>query len=905
MTIKELLLTSFGKFKGKSITLENGFNIVYGENEAGKTTVHKFIEGMLFGFFKPYIKRKIYTDDYDRYLPWDFTDYSGVLKYEVGDNIYRIERNFLKGNDEVKIIDDKTGEDISHLFEYDNVTRLHQPMSIHMGLNSTVYNNTISIGQLKSKSDDTLAKEVKDSLINLGGSLDEDISIKKVLEKLNEKINDIGTEKRIKTSPYGKVVEEIEQLNNERQRAYDISIEVKEYQEKANLLSDEIRALNEKKTEIEGKINLIEVFQAREKYLECLKLSEEINILKKQIEELEEFANLNDEDYTEAVKFQQEIKSLNDNKEELKEKQDKVLNRQKKIRTIIEQLIFFEGIEEEEIEQLIAYYNIMEQKKQDLEITYDRIASKSTGEIDFNLNDINEKLYNYEELEEKKNSLSYNNEYNNIMFLKTRLDEKSKSLNRLNLLKIFSAFGALTSIILGIMLFRAMYFVAAIPLALLIYAFYSSKELNNYINTLNNQIVDIEKKEVQRESKIEELDKEMQDILDSCGCKSKAEIRKLVNDLGQRNFAANEVLELKNKKNSLIEEIQKLEDNIKKYLNLIKEDLVSLDNIRKLKHEYSKFLEHKRLEESTQNEIDDLINEIKDIELKQKNIGNSLLMLYKKNNVSNMDTFKEGLEKKRNYEKSIQLLESQKSLLSNILGDKNIEFLKKRSDDFTETIGLDIRGLDKDDLLANLKDINDTILETKNELTRFEEKIRILSSTTAELVQIEEEIIRKNRIKGEYEKNLSSLELARDTIDKISRNIQRDFAPRLSSGVGEIIEKVTKGKYTDIKITENLDIKVVDPISNKIVDVDKLSGGTIDQLYFALRFGIIDIIKEDNNLPLILDDCFVQYDMDRIENILEFLSIESLKRQIILFTCHNREKEILNNMGFKYNLVNL
>lgn len=905
MIVKELLLTSFGKFKGKSITLENGFNIVYGENEAGKTTVHKFIEGMLFGFFKPYIKRKIYTDDYDRYLPWDLPDYSGVLKYKIGDDIYRIERNFLRGNDEVKIIDDKTGEDISHLFEYDNVTRLHQPMSFHIGLNSTVYNNTISIGQLKSKSDDTLAKEVKDSLINLGGSLDEDISIKKVLEKLNEKINDIGTEKRIKTSPYGKVVEEIEQLQNERKKAHAISIEVKEYQEKANFLSDEIRELNEKKTEIEEKINLFEVFHAREKYLECLKLTEEINTLKKQIEELKDFAILSDEDYTEAVKFQQEIKSLNDNKEELKEKQDKILNKQKKIRAIIEQSSFFEGIQDEEIEQLIAYYNIMEQKKQDLEIIYDRIASKSAGEINFNLNNINEKLYNYEELEEKKNSLSYNNEYNNIMFLKTRLDEKSKSLNRLNLVKVLSAFGTLISIILGITLFRAMYFVSAIPLALSIYTFYSSKELNNYINTLKNQILDIEKNEVQRKSKIEELDKEMQDILDSCGCKSKAELRKLVNDLAQRNFVANEVLELKNKKNSLIEEIQELEDNIKKYLNLIKEDLVSLDNIRKLKHEYSKFLEHKKLEKSIQNELNSLMNEIKDVELKQKNTGSSLLMLYKKNNVGSMDTFKEGLEKKRNYERSIQLLESKKSLLNNILGDNNIEFLKKKSEDFTEAIELDVKGLDKDKLLANLKEINDRILETKNELTRFEEKIRILSSTTAELVQIEEEIIRKNKIKEEYEKSLSSLELARDTIDKISRSIQRDFSPRLSNGVGEIIEKVTQGKYTDIKITENLDIKVVDPISNKVVDVDKLSGGTIDQLYFALRFGIIDIIKEKNNLPLILDDCFVQYDMDRLENILEFLSSESLKRQIVLFTCHNREKEILNSMGCKYNLVNL
>lgn len=69
MKIDELNIISFGKFKDKKITLSNGLNIIYGENETGKTTIHKFIEGMFFGFFKPYSKRKIYTDDYEKFFP--------------------------------------------------------------------------------------------------------------------------------------------------------------------------------------------------------------------------------------------------------------------------------------------------------------------------------------------------------------------------------------------------------------------------------------------------------------------------------------------------------------------------------------------------------------------------------------------------------------------------------------------------------------------------------------------------------------------------------------------------------------------------------------------------------------------------------------------------------------------
>ena len=49
MRIRELIIKNFGKFRDKSILLEDGINILYGENESGKSTLHAFIRGMLFG----------------------------------------------------------------------------------------------------------------------------------------------------------------------------------------------------------------------------------------------------------------------------------------------------------------------------------------------------------------------------------------------------------------------------------------------------------------------------------------------------------------------------------------------------------------------------------------------------------------------------------------------------------------------------------------------------------------------------------------------------------------------------------------------------------------------------------------------------------------------------------------
>ena len=49
MRFLELQIKGFGKFHDRSISFEDGVNVVYGKNEAGKSTIHTFIRCMLFG----------------------------------------------------------------------------------------------------------------------------------------------------------------------------------------------------------------------------------------------------------------------------------------------------------------------------------------------------------------------------------------------------------------------------------------------------------------------------------------------------------------------------------------------------------------------------------------------------------------------------------------------------------------------------------------------------------------------------------------------------------------------------------------------------------------------------------------------------------------------------------------
>lgn len=64
-----------------------------------------------------------------------------------------------------------------------------------------------------------------------------------------------------------------------------------------------------------------------------------------------------------------------------------------------------------------------------------------------------------------------------------------------------------------------------------------------------------------------------------------------------------------------------------------------------------------------------------------------------------------------------------------------------------------------------------------------------------------------------------------------------------------------------------------------------------------------ELCKE--SMPIILDEAFAYYDEERLENILKYLNEECKDNQIIIFTCTNREKNILDKENINYNLINL
>lgn len=162
MRILNLHISGFGKLQNQDFSFSPGLNVVYGHNEAGKSTLHTFIRGMLFGIEKQR-GRASKNDLYSKYEPWNASGtYEGWMRVESQGEIFRIERCFVKKNQELRIINETLGRK-----EEANAALLER---IRCGLTETAYNNTISIGQLKCATDGGMVAELRNYIANLNTS---------------------------------------------------------------------------------------------------------------------------------------------------------------------------------------------------------------------------------------------------------------------------------------------------------------------------------------------------------------------------------------------------------------------------------------------------------------------------------------------------------------------------------------------------------------------------------------------------------------------------------------------------------------------------------------------------------------------------------------------------------------
>ena len=147
-------------------------------------------------------------------------------------------------------------------------------------------------------------------------------------------------------------------------------------------------------------------------------------------------------------------------------------------------------------------------------------------------------------------------------------------------------------------------------------------------------------------------------------------------------------------------------------------------------------------------------------------------------------------------------------------------------------------------------------------------------------------------------------DIAQIAIDVLSESyveVRRSYGSELEKKAADIMNKLTKGKYSAMSVSKTLDISVEETEKFGSHEVGYLSSGTADQAYLSLRLALSKLMSGEEALPVLMDDALAQYDDSRLNSALEFLKEYSIDNQIILFTCHNfvceRAKEIGSNVN--------
>ena len=140
------------------------------------------------------------------------------------------------------------------------------------------------------------------------------------------------------------------------------------------------------------------------------------------------------------------------------------------------------------------------------------------------------------------------------------------------------------------------------------------------------------------------------------------------------------------------------------------------------------------------------------------------------------------------------------------------------------------------------------------------------------------------------EETYQALELAQTALSKATGVLQRRFAPRISKRAQELFEKMTAGRYQKVTLSEDLSLNVCSVEEDTLRPSQWRSDGTVDQLYLALRLAVAEELTPA--APRGLDDAMVRFDGDRLAVALNILRETAQDKQVILFTCQEREKKL-------------
>lgn len=348
MKIKELNIKAFGKFKDKSVTLKEGINLIYGLNESGKSTLHQFIESMLFGFIKEGYKTKRYRETYQKYEPLEQLIYAGEMVFEHEGGLYRCKRVFNKNNEKIEMISLEDGMMTQNI-----------DMKDFLGVQYKHFINGNSIAQGLGAVEKDYYSKIEEEMRMVNDKRFENGLFLRVKDYFIKKREAIGNESRAKTSPYGKLKAKLAEIEVEERELKKIENDYRELLNRLKQIEKELVELKDISEAIDRQEEKFKLKRQYEDYALYRELLMDLEAMEKRLGELEGLGQADEKSLLEMRAIDMEKANLN---QQIKSSEQYYASRKEDLEAFKTSLpVGLKGIEILGVIGGIAFFAVMQQ----------------------------------------------------------------------------------------------------------------------------------------------------------------------------------------------------------------------------------------------------------------------------------------------------------------------------------------------------------------------------------------------------------------------------------------------------------------------------------------------------------------------------------------------------------------
>ena len=916
LEITRLELVGFGKFRERTIDLTSGLNLIEGPNEAGKSTIQSFITGMFYGFFQPGTKRRSYTPHRDKYCPWDQGSYRGVLVCKNEERSWRIERCFDKDNETVNVYDDQTGDDLTLDFPYNPVTRQPQVGEKLLGLSKTAFNNTANIAQMTCASvsrEADFSAEVNDKLLSVMKTADASLSLSAVIHELDSRIEQIGSPKKSKT-PYGQACQLKKELEEELEESGKNQKDYQQLCTQMDRLAEQTAQLQKEKELLETQIRQSAAKELGGRYLKAQNLRTRIERIEKEYEKYAIYQSVDLQEIDQTQKRMAAKAQINRTMEKYRRASQEVEHRIQELNTLYRTLEVSEASEEvlEQFESVYERYLTLGQMGQEIKEMMIRQRNIAFHRSRLNPMDeakLREDIQTWRQLQQQK-------------------QEKENASHKVPM-------PAIVLLVLGVLLILGGGLCAILKEELLAVGIGCATV--GVLLVLSGGVFWMLRRKNTAAHALEKIESMQQDILrayqlsDDEQAKTAATaldteqaVLQLEEMLGRIQVNNYKIEQFEQQEQQIGQEIaakqsvaDSLREQICRYLTQLTgreippEELAadkvpfkslreSVNQARRLRTEMQRLtLQQQQTQQEEENcrmQIEQINRSIQQVVADCEAAGAK--------DAEDLERCKQG---KRRWDEISMELKMQKELLAQTLGRYSFEEIEENIKN-QRAVGEGDISADRQQIHQQLQGVNEQLAELARQTAELEGLRKGREESHRPIGQIQAQIADVEESCQNFQFELDALQLAKQKLLSLSGQLHRDFAPQLNARISKALERITGSRYTRAVIDQTLGIRLEDRQTHQLVEVSALSNGMADLVYLVMRLELLELLcsqgGERVQVPIILDDSFTQLDDERTARLLGYL-LEQPSVQILLFSCHRRERAMLEQAKIPYHLVSL